>query len=129
LPGIEDELARRRVDRREYETPGPEPTLNQRAVILAQRHYERLGKMGNVPAMMKIVRKALEHDHTDDRVDRALAWIADRRWTLTEERLANALRGGPRPAGNTKPTTTPDPSKIVRTGRNGRGPVLEGYEG
>lgn len=100
----DDELARRR-DAKDEDRPKP-PTLNQRATRLAQAHYERLGKMGNVPAFMKIIRKALEHGYNDGDVDRMLAWLADRRWTLTEERLANALRGGPRPAGNTAPTTT-----------------------
>jgi hypothetical protein len=123
LPGVEDELARKRREQVE----GKPPTLNQRATRLAQAHYERLGKMGNVPAMMKIIRKALEHGYDDAVVDRTCAWIADRRWTLTEERLANALRGGPQPAGRTAPASPPRP--VVRTGRNGTGPVLEGYEG
>jgi hypothetical protein len=119
LPGVDDELARRRAAKDEETAKAP--TLNQRAVRLAQAHYERLGKMGNVPAWVKIIRKALEHDYQDQQVDRVLAWIADRNWSLTEERLANALRGGPRPAGNTAPPTTtnrPQP----RTG----GMVIEG---
>lgn len=75
-------------------------TLNQRATRLAQNHYERLGKMGNVPAIMKIIRKALEHEYTDAQVDAACAHVAEHRWTLTEERLANTLRGGPKlPSG------------------------------
>lgn len=80
-----------------------EPTLNQRAVLLAQRHYERLGKMGHVPAWVKIIRKALEHNYQDAQVDIALQFIADRNWSLTEERLANTLRGGPKPAGQLRP--------------------------
>jgi DNA-binding transcriptional ArsR family regulator len=78
-----------------------EPTLNQRAVALAQKHYDRLGGMGNVPAWMKIIRKALDNPHhcyADAQVDIALQYLADRNWTLTEERLANTLRGGPKPA-------------------------------
>lgn len=79
-------------------------TLNQRATRLAQEQYERLGKMGNVPAMMKIIRKALERGYPDQQVNQALAWLAEKRWTLTEEKLANTLRGGPLPAGrNGKP--------------------------
>lgn len=81
------------------------PTVNQRAVVLAQGHYERLGGMGNVPAFVKIIRKALESGaragveprSVDARVGIALTYIADHNWTLTEEKLANALRGGPRP--------------------------------
>jgi hypothetical protein len=88
-------------------------TVNQRAVLLAQAHYDRLGKMGNVPAMAKIIRKALEREFTDARVNETLVWLADRRWTLTEERLANALRGGPLPAGRTAPAAAPK----ARTGR------------
>jgi biotin operon repressor len=88
-------------------------TVNQRAVLLAQAHYDRLGKMGNVPAMTKIIRKALERNFTDARVNEVLVWLADRRWTLTEERLANALRGGPLPAGKTAPAAAPK----ARTGR------------
>lgn len=114
LPEVEDELAKRRVDRRELESPPVAPTLNQRANLLAGLHYERLGKMGNVPAFLKIIKKALEHGYTDEQVDRACAWLADRRWTLTEEKLANTLRGGPQRAG-TPPTTTDGP--VLRTGR------------
>lgn len=113
LPGVEDELAKRRQDREEAEDPTP-LTINQRANVLAGRHYERLGKMGNVPGMMKIIRKALEHGFPDEQVDRACEWLADRRWTLTEEKLANTLRGGARRAG-APPTTTDRPE--VRTGR------------
>jgi biotin operon repressor len=80
-----------------------EPTLNQRAVVLAQKHYERLGKMGHVAAWIKIIRKALEHGYLDAQVDIALQFIADRNWSLTEERLANTLRGGPQPAGRIPP--------------------------
>ncbi len=114
LPEVEDELAKRRVDRRELESPPLVSTLNQRANLLAGRHYERLGKMGNVPAFIKIIKKALEHGYTDEQVDKACAWLADRRWTLTEEKLANTLRGGPQRAG-TPPTTTDGP--VLRTGR------------
>lgn len=97
------------------------PTINQRAVKLAQAHYERLGGMGNVAAWVQVIRKALERDFSDAAVDAALAWIADRQWTLTEERLAHTLRGGPRPAGRTAPALKP----TVRTGPGGRGPELE----
>jgi hypothetical protein len=117
LPEVEDELAKRRASQE-----GKPPTLNQRAVILAQAHYERLGKMGNVPAFVQVIRKALERNYADADVDRVLEWLADRRWTLTEERLAHALRGGPQPAGNTAPTTT---RNQARTGPDGRGPILE----
>lgn len=96
-------------------------TVNQRAVKLAQAHYERLGGMGNIAAWVQIIRKALERDFQDAAVDAALAWIADRRWAVTEERLAHTLRGGPRPAGRTAPALKP----TVRTGPDGRGPELE----
>lgn len=76
--------------------PSPEGlTLNQRANVLAGRQYERLGKMGNVPAFAKMIRKALERNYADELVDGVLAYIASNNWTLTEERLANQLRGGP----------------------------------
>jgi len=87
------------------------PTLNQRAVVLAQAHYERLGKMGRVPAFMKIIRKALEHGYPDDVVDRACAYIAEHRWTLTEEKLANTLRGGPRRPAGPPPAPGPQPNR------------------
>lgn len=89
------------------------PTVNQRANVLAGRHYERLGKMGNVPAFAKIIKQALEHDWQDQAVDDALAYLADRRWTLTAERLANTLRGGPRPAGATAPGRTSTAARMV----------------
>lgn len=90
-------------------------TLNQRAVLLAQNQYERLGKMGNVAAFSKIIRKALEHEYTDDQVDKAVAYIAENRWTLTEERLANTLRGGPK-----KPSRSPQAAgRVQATTANG----------
>lgn len=108
-PPVPDEPARK------------EPTLNQRAVVLAQKHYERLGKMGNVPAWIKIVRKALEHDYLDSQVDIALQFIADRNWSLTEERLANTLRGGPKPAGQLRPGVEANGQrKIYQRGPNGK---------
>jgi hypothetical protein len=89
--------------------------MNKRANRLAGNQYERLGKMGNVPAFAKIVRKALEHGYPDDHVDKALAYIAENRWTLTEERLANTLRGGPK-----LPSRRPDdPTRTQPTTRNG----------
>lgn len=86
------------------QTPGPQDrTPTQRAVLLAQAHYERLGKMGNVPAMMKIIRKALEHGYSDESVDLACTYIGSLNWTLTEEKLANTLRGGPKRPSNGAP--------------------------
>lgn len=77
---------------------GPKPlTLNQRATQAAQWYYRRLGNMGNVPAMMKIIRKAMVNGHSNTQIKTALTFIADHHWTLTEERLAHALQGGPRP--------------------------------
>lgn len=98
------------------------PTLNQRAVKLAQAHYDRLGGVGNVPAWVKIIRKELEHGHPDDLVDRACAWIGQHNWTLTGERLRNTLQGGPRRPSSPPPTTT---RNQARTGPDGRGPILE----
>lgn len=98
--------------RTEETVPKP-PTLNQRANTLAGRHYERLGKMGNVPAFAKIIKQALQHNWSDQAVDDALVYLADRRWTLTAERLANTLRGGPRPAGATAPGRTSTAARMV----------------
>lgn len=98
--------------RKDDAEPKP-PTVNQRANALAGRHYERLGKMGNVPAFAKIIKQALEHDWSDQAVDEALVWLADRRWTLTAERLANTLRGGPRPAGATAPGRASTGARMV----------------
>jgi hypothetical protein len=70
-------------------------TINQVATRLAQAHYERLGKMGRVPAFVQIIRKAVERDFTPEQITAALEYLAENRWTLTEEKLANALRGGP----------------------------------
>jgi len=98
--------------RKDDAEPKP-PTVNQRANVLAGRHYERLGKMGNVPAFAKIIKQALTHDWPDKAVDEALAYIADRNWTLTAERLANTLRGGPKPAGATAPGRTSTAARMV----------------
>jgi Helix-turn-helix domain len=70
------------------------PALNQRANKLAGEHYERMGKMGNVPAWLKMIRKALERGYEDGHVSAVLAFIGEHNWTVTEERLANQLRGG-----------------------------------
>lgn len=79
------------------------PTLNQRATRAAQWYYRQLGNMGNVPAFIKIIKKAMEHGHADAQIRIALQYILDHQWTLTEERLANALKGGPQPAGRLRP--------------------------
>lgn len=78
-------------------------TINQVATRLAQAHYERLGGMGRVPAFMAIIRKALLREFTPDQITGALSYIAENNWTLTEERLANTLRGGPRLPGRPAP--------------------------
>lgn len=89
--------------------------INKRATVLAQEHYERLGKMGNVPAFMKIIKQAVVREYPDQAISRALAYIAENNWTLTAERLANTLRGGPK-----LPTRRPEqaPQTYART-RNG----------
>jgi hypothetical protein len=79
------------------------PTINQRANVLAGRHYERLGKMGNVVAFAKIARQALTAGWPDRAVDAAMAWIAENQFTLTGERLANTLKGGPKPPSRPAP--------------------------
>lgn len=96
------------------EEPEPKaPTINQRANALAAQHYERLGKMGNVPAFAKIAKQALIHDWPDDAVDKAMAYIAENRWTLTAERLANTLRGGPKPPSRPAPARPSTAAKPV----------------
>lgn len=89
------------------------PTINQRANALAGRHYERLGKMGNVPAFAKIAKQALVHDWPDAAVDAAMAFIAENNWTLTAERLANTLRGGPKPASRPAPARPSNAARMV----------------
>lgn len=96
------------------DAPRPKvPTINQRAQTLAAQHYERLGKMGNVPAFAKIAKQALIHDWPDDAVDKAMAYIAENRWTLTAERLANTLRGGPKPPSRPAPARPSTAAKPV----------------
>jgi hypothetical protein len=98
-------------------------TLNQRATRLAQEHYERLGKTGNVPAFMKIIRRALENDFADQSVSGALAFIAENNWTLTGERLRNTLLGGPK-----RPTHSPTAAVADHAAVDGRGrPVFDSY--
>jgi hypothetical protein len=87
------------------------PTINQRANALAAAHYERLGKMGNVPAFAKIAKQALVRDWPDAAVDKAMAYIAENNFTLTAERLANTLRGGPKPPSRPAPAR---PSNAAR---------------
>jgi hypothetical protein len=98
--------------REEAKEPKP-PTINQRANVLAGRHYERLGKMGNVPAFAKIVKQALTAGWQDAAVDAAMAFIAENRWTLTAERLANTLKGGPKPASRPAPARPTNGAKRV----------------
>jgi hypothetical protein len=92
-----------RVERKPIDWTQEGLTRSQQATGLAQAHYERLGKMGRVPAFIAIIRKALEHDYEPTAVDAALGYIAENRWTLTEEKLANALRGGPKPPSRPAP--------------------------
>jgi hypothetical protein len=98
---------------REEEAAPKTPTINQRANALAGRHYERLGKMGNVPAFAKIAKQALVHDWPDDAVDKAMAYIAENNWTLTAERLANTLRGGPKPPSRPAPGRPSTAARLV----------------
>lgn len=94
-------------------------TRNQVATGLAQTHYERLGKMGNVPAFVKIIVKALEHGFEPAAVNAALEYIGENRWTVTEEKLANTLRGGP------KPPSRPAPAARRAVARTAGGMELE----
>jgi hypothetical protein len=98
--------------RKEAKEPKP-PTINQRANVLAGRHYERLGKMGNVPAFAKIAKQALTAGWQDAAVDAAMAFIAENQWTLTAERLANTLKGGPKPASRPAPARPTNGAKRV----------------
>jgi hypothetical protein len=98
----------------EVKKPEPKvPTINQRANVLAAAHYGRLGKMGNVPAFAKIAKQALVHDWPDDAVDKAMAYIAENNWTLTAERLANTLRGGPKPPSRPAPARPSNGARVV----------------
>lgn len=74
----------------------PGLSVNQVATMLAQDHYDRLGRMGNVAAFVKIMRAGLRAGYTPAMINSAAGYIAAQNWTLTEERLANTLRGGPR---------------------------------
>jgi biotin operon repressor len=79
------------------------PTPNQRAVKHAQWYYDRLGGMGNMPAFIGVISQAVKRDFTDAQIRVALGFLAENRWTLTAEKLANALRGGPRTASAVPP--------------------------
>jgi len=76
----------------------PSKVINKRAVKLAQWYYERIGGMGNVAAFIAVIKQAVVRDFTDQQITVALGFLAERRWTLTAERLAHTLNGGPRPA-------------------------------
>jgi hypothetical protein len=93
--------------------PAKEPTENQRANALAGHYYERLGKMGNVPAFAKIIRMGLRAGYRDDQIQKALDYIAENRWTLTAERLRNTLEGGPRPASRPAPSRPSTAARVV----------------
>lgn len=97
---------------RQEAAPKP-PTINQRANALAGQQYERLGKMGNVPAFAKIIKQALNAGWSDGAVNQALEFIAENRWTLTAERLANTLRGGPKPASRPAPGRPSTAARMV----------------
>lgn len=99
-------------ERKDPEKPKP-PTINQRANALAANHYERLGKMGNVVAFAKIAKQALAHDWSDAAVDEAMAYIAENHWTLTAERLANTLRGGPKLPSRPAPARPSTAARMV----------------
>lgn len=104
------ELGREEARKQDMAKP---PTINQRANVLAGRQYERLGKMGNVPAFAKIAKQALDAGWADAAVDAAMAYIAENQWTLTAERLANTLKGGPKPATRPAPARPSNGAKRV----------------
>jgi hypothetical protein len=90
-----------------------ETTENQRANALAGHYYELLGKMGNVPAFMKIIRMGVRAGYSDDAIQKALDYIAENHWTLTAERLRNTLEGGPRPASRPAPSRPSTAARVV----------------
>jgi hypothetical protein len=96
LPGVDDELARRRA-----EQPKP-PTLNQLANRLATIHYEAVDKMGNFMGFRAVMAKALNASYSPDQIAEATAELRGRNVTLTAAALRSQLEGGPRRS----PTTT-----------------------
>jgi hypothetical protein len=110
-------------ERQEYEQQ-PVPTLNQLANALATEHYEAVAKMGSFMAFRQVMRKALDASYTPARISQAARRLRDRNMPLTAQALRIELEGGIR-----RQPPVPESRPVVRTGRNGRGPVLEGYEG
>lgn len=124
-PELPLDLPRPQPESRDEEKP---PTTNQLAVKIAQRAYDRCGGLINMGATIKIAKRAIEAGYEASRIDEVMRYLHQQNWKITADNLRQQLEGGPRRPG-TPPTTTPDPSRVVRTGRNGTGPVLQGYEG
>jgi Helix-turn-helix domain len=103
----------------------PQKAINRRAVAIAQRHYERMGKLGNVAAWTAIAKAAITRtSYSDAQIDAAFEEIHRHNLSVTEERLANTLRGGPQ-FGKPKP---PERVKHYQIGPNGRrGQEIEGW--
>lgn len=111
-----------RPERQELEQQ-PVPTLNQVANALATEHYEAVAKMGNFMGFRQVMRKALDAQYSPARISQAARRLRDRNMPLTATTLRIELEGGIR----RQPVVTARP--VVHTGRDGRGPILEGYEG
>jgi hypothetical protein len=117
LPGVQDELAKRR-DARDEGNAKP-LTTNQLAIKIAQRAHDRSRGMVNMGATISLAKTALEAGYEARRVDEVIRYLQQQNWKLTKANLHQQLEGGPRPPGKT-PTTTHRPQP--RTG----GMVIEG---
>jgi hypothetical protein len=89
---------------------GHQPTINQRAKILTDEHYDACGRLENWPAVRGIVVKALSAGHHDEAIRKALADLRGSGVSVVTATLRNALerpgsggRGQPRnPSGRTQ---------------------------
>jgi Helix-turn-helix domain len=92
------------------------PTINQLAVRVAQRAYDRAGGLVNMGQVIKLAKTALGAGYEAPKIDEAVRFLQQQNWKLTTDNLRQQLNGGPR---RPQPTTT-------REVRDHFGHLLEG---
>lgn len=95
LPGLEAESGKR------AEEQPKQLTVNQLAVRIAQRAYDRAGGLVNMGQVIKLAKTALGAGYSPQAIDAAMQYLHSQNWRLTADGLRQQLEGGPR-----RPQTT-----------------------
>lgn len=82
-------------------------SVNKRATLLAQDHYDRVRGMANMGEVISHAKAALNAGYPAGKIDAAFRWFEDNRWTVTRQKLRQFMEGGPRKPSGPPPVTRP----------------------